>query len=227
MVNAWPPYNDQPPFPANGGWSRAQPDAHERWLGGDPVGRAMAATFQVRTASRGGSAFYIDNGEWLTNYHIVEDAAWVELAHGGVRLAAAVDMCLPWCDLALLRAWPPVPVPPLHLAASRLADLASVAVVGFPFGVSSTPLATRGVVLGYAPFPRFPGGVLLETYAYMNFGNSGGPIVDGYGEVVGIAKSGRGLRNRHYIEGFAVAAETIKAQLDLSRFVAVAMGRRR
>ena len=247
MDNSWPPppYAAPPPDAAGGGWpwlqsgprlseewlavlsgsAWPQPDVHAtagHWLSGDPVERAKAATFQVRTASGAGSAFYIDNDEWLTNCHVVEDAARAELAHGDMRLFAAVDIRLPWCDLALLRARTPVWVPPLRLAASRPADLANVTVVGFPSGVSGTPSATRGVVLGYAPLPGVLGGVWLETYAYMGLGNSGGPIVDDYGEVVGIVTRGRGLRNRHYIEGFAVAAETIKAQLDLLRLLAIA-----
>ena len=192
------------------------------------VGRAMAATFQVRTASGAGSAFYVGNGEWLTNHHVVEGAARVDLAHGGVRLSASVAGSLPGYDLALLRAQPPASVLPLRLAASRPAVLASVAVVGFPSGVSGTPSATRGVVSKHAPFSQFPDvldgdGVVLQTDAGINPGNSGGPIVDDCGTVVGIATfkqfSSRDGRNLEGL-GFGVAAETISARFGALRSTA-------
>ena len=39
----------------------------------DSVERVVAATFQVQTASGSGTAFYIGNGEWITNHHVVDD----------------------------------------------------------------------------------------------------------------------------------------------------------
>ena len=195
----------------------------------DRIGLAMAATFQVRTASSAGTAFYIGNGEWLTNHHVVEDATRAELVHGGVRLSAVVAGSLPGYDLALLRAQPPSSVRPLRLAASRPAVLASVAVVGFPPRVSGTPSATRGVVSKHAPFSLFPeyldgSGVVLQTDAAINPGNSGGPIVDGCGAVVGIAtfvssyvsSDGRNIEGI----GFGVAAETVAARLASLRSTA-------
>ena len=223
-------------FPANaaaGRWLHSSPVA----LGGaamtadapaasacslaDHIGRVRAATFQVRTASGSGTAFYIGNDEWLTNHHVVEDATRAELVHGGTRLSAAVAGSLPGYDLALLRVRPPSSVRPLRLAAARPAVLASVAVVGFPSGVSGTPSATRGVVSKHAPFSQFRSvldgsGVVLQTDAEINPGNSGGPIVDGCGAVVGVAtfkqSSSQDGRDVDGI-GFGVAAETVAARL--------------
>ena len=242
MVNAWPPppYADQPPFSTNGGrfWPQIEVGVYVPRLEevvalartgalfpASGIARAKAATFQVRTASGEGSAFYIGNDEWLTSHHVVEGAARVELAHGGVRLATAVDTLLPWCDLALLRAQPPDWVPYLSLARARPTNLASVAVVGFPSGVSGTPSTTCGVVLRHVPFSDFPrkfnsNGVLLQTNADMTFGNSGGPIVDDRGAVVGIAAFEQFVSRGQRIErefGFGVAAETIAIWLTLRR----------
>ena len=198
----------------------------------DHIGRVMAATFQVRTASGSGTAFYIGNDEWLTNHHVVEDATRAELVHGGVRLSAAVAGSLPGYDLALLRARPPSPVRPLRLAAARPTVLASVAVVGFPSGVSGTPSATRGVVSKHAPFSQFPdvldgSGVVLQTDAEINPGNSGGPIVDGCGTVAAVAtfKRSSSLDGRDVDGiGFGVAAETVAARLASLRSTAHAAG---
>ena len=194
----------------------------------DHIGRVMAATFQVRTASGAGTAFYIGNDEWLTNHHVVEDATRAELVHGGVRLSAAVAGSLPGYDLALLRARPPSSVRPLRLAAARPAVLASVAVVGFPSGVSGTPSVTRGVVSKHAPFSQFPdaldgSGVVLQTDAEINPGNSGGPIVDGCGAVAAVATFKRfSSQDGRDVDGigFGVAAETVAARLAQLRSTA-------
>ena len=197
----------------------------------DHIDRVLAATFRVQTASGSGTAFYIGNGEWLTNHHVVDDAVWAELVRGGVRLSAVVAGSLPGYDLALLRAQPAASVHPLRLAASRPAVLASVAVVGFPRPaprVSFTPSVTRGVVSKYAPFSQFPelldgSGVVLQTDAAINPGNSGGPIVDDCGAVAGVAtfkvvQSGDGGNVEGL--GFGVATETIAARLASLRSTA-------
>ena len=198
----------------------------------DHIDRVMAATFQVRTASGNGTAFYIGNDEWLTNHHVVVDVAQAELVHGGARLSAAVAGSLPGYDLALLRARPAASVRPLSLAASRPAVLASVAVVGFPPRVSGTPSITRGVVSKHAPFSQFPdefdgSGVVLQTDAAINPGNSGGPIVDDCGAVAGIATLTQTLSGAgHDVDGigFGVAAETIATRLAQLRSAGHAAG---
>ena len=178
----------------------------------------MAATFDVQTPSKGGTAFYIGNGEWLTNHHVVDDVSRAALVRDGVRLAAVVAGSLPGYDLALLRAQPPASVPSLRLAASRAAAAANVAVVGFPVSVRDIPSVTRGVVSRYRTFGSFldGSGVLLQTDASLNPGNSGGPIVDDCGEVVAVATFGSAwvyLGRTFEGIGHGVAAETVAAQL--------------
>ena len=184
----------------------------------DHSDRVLAATFQVRTGSSRGTAFYIGSGEWLTNHHVVDDVSRVALVRDGVRLNAAVAGSLPGYDLALLRAQPPASVPSLRLAASRAAAAANVAVVGFPVSVRDIPSVTRGVVSRYRTFGSFldGSGVLLQTDASLNPGNSGGPIVDDCGEVVAVATFGSAwvyLGRTFEGIGHGVAAETVAAQL--------------
>ena len=110
--------------------------------------------------------------------------------------------------------------------------LASVAVVGFPSGVSGTPSATRGVVSKHAPFSQFPdqldgSGVVLQTDAEINPGNSGGPIVDGCGAVAAVATFKRfSSQDGRDVDGigFGVAAETVAARLASLRSTAHAAG---
>ena len=76
----------------------------------DNVDRVTSATFQVQTAAGYGTAFYIGNGEWITNHHVVETASTAVLVHSATRLTATVAGSLPGYDLALLRAQPPTSV---------------------------------------------------------------------------------------------------------------------
>ena len=60
-----------------------------------------AATFQVQTTAGGhGTAFYIGNGEWITNHHVVDTVSSASLVHGGTRLTATVDGSLPGYEVA-------------------------------------------------------------------------------------------------------------------------------
>ena len=174
----------------------------------------------MQTATGTGTAFYIGNGEWITNHHVVETASTAALVHSGTRLTANVAGSLPGYDLALLRVQPPASVGALSFASARPPVASNVSVVGFPFGVSSTPSLTSGVVSKHAPFSEFTfldgEGVVLQTDAEINPGNSGGPIVDDCGNVAGVAtfkfftaSDGRDLDGI----GFGIAVETVGAQL--------------
>ena len=181
--------------------------------------RVSAATWQVRNADGSGTAFYIGNGEWVTNHHVVEDVTSTQLVRGGTRISASVAGSLPGYDLALLRAQPPAAVSGLRFVGSRTGEATEVWVVGFPAGVTGTPSATRGIVSKYSPFSEFAilsgDGAVLQTDAAINPGNSGGPIVDGCGNVAGVATFSRASAGGMDIDGieFGIAAETVIAQL--------------
>ena len=185
----------------------------------DSATRVESATFQVQTATSFGTAFYIGNGEWVTNHHVVDAASSVALVNGPTRLGATVVGSLPGYDLALLRARPPASVRTLAFVAARPALASELMVVGFPAYVESTPSVTRGVVSKHGPFStHYPGrsGTVVQVDAPVNPGNSGGPIVDNCGAVIGVATFGYDTtRAGRPVEGinFGVAAETVVAQL--------------
>ena len=203
----------------------ATPAPADTCLLADNVDRVTAATFEVQTATGTGTAFYIGDGEWITNHHVVDTVSSASLVHGDTRLTATVAGSLPGYDLALLSAQPPTGgTGALGFASARPLLASSVSVVGFPFGVSSTPSLTSGVVSKHAPFSEFTfldgEGVVLQTDAEINPGNSGGPIVDDCGNVAGVAtfkfftaSDGRDLDGI----GFGIAVETVAVQLTSLR----------
>jgi serine protease Do len=134
-----------------------------------------------------GSGFIIDpQGLVLTNYHVVEKASRINVKlDSGRVLDARVVGTDPQTDLAVLKIHASN-VPYLRLADSNRAEVGDwVLAFGSPFGLQKTMTAgiisAKGRVIGAGPYDNF-----LQTDAAINRGNSGGPLVNLQGEVVGI-----------------------------------------
>jgi len=144
-----------------------------------------------RAGSASGSGVIVSaQGEVLTNSHVVRGAAGVEaeLADGRTLIAdvAGDD---PATDLALLRLSGPAPLPHVPLGDSNVLRVGDFAIaVGSPLGLART--VTLGIVSALGRTLRGEGGRAIEgviqTDAPLNPGNSGGPLLDGSGRVVGI-----------------------------------------
>ena len=151
------------------------------------------------------------DGEVLTNWHVVEKAGEIRcLLTSGLSCEARLAGADKDTDLALLKLALPAgaaPLPSATLGDSRLlAEGEFVLAMGAPWGMS------RSVSIGIVSCPRrhLPGhseySLWLQTDASISPGNSGGPLVNAAGEVVGIntlsSFTGGDL-------GFAVPSETI------------------
>lgn len=143
-------------------------------------------------ASTGTGVVILDKGVILTNIHVVANAKRISLTFAdGLESDAEVTGTRPEDDLAVLQA---TTVPDDLQAAtlqstSGLAPGDHVTAVGFPFGVG--PSVSAGVVSGLRRDFRSPEGRrlltnLIQFDAAANPGNSGGPLVNASGEVVGI-----------------------------------------
>jgi S1-C subfamily serine protease len=179
----------------------------------DLVGPAVVAVARRRGLESGGvgsGAVISAEGYALTNSHVVGGQRRVVVTtHDGDTLDASVVGDDPATDLALLRmAARDLPSAGLGESANlRVGQL--VVAVGNPFGFQST--VTTGVVSAQGRSLRSQQGRLIENVvqhtAPLNPGNSGGPLVDSLGRVVGINTAiiamAQGL-------GFAVPADTAR-----------------
>jgi S1-C subfamily serine protease len=144
-----------------------------------------------------GSGFAIGDGRVVTNHHVVADAEVVAVRVRGRRVRAQVLGSDPSTDIALLRLRPEQArrVEALSLGDSREVQPGDGAVViGNPLGLART--ITAGVVSATdrridAP-DGFPIRDAIQTDAAVNPGNSGGPLLDVQGRVIGVISQGRG-----------------------------------
>ena len=168
-----------------------------------------------------GSGFLVDTeGHILTNYHVVHDASTVQVVlPNGETLDAKVAGRSPADDVALLKvdAEDVAGIEPLPLADSSAIKAGQMVIaVGSPFGLDNS--VTVGVISGVE---RSRPGVLsrpitgmIQTDASLNPGNSGGPLLNSQGEVIGINTSIEASTAASIIDpkgiGFAVPINTAK-----------------
>ena len=139
-----------------------------------------------------GSGFVIDAaGHILTNYHVVENARTIEVTLGDqTRYKATYIGADQRNDIALIK----IDAPGKKLAALALGDSRNLQVgqrvlaIGNPFGFQST--LTTGVVSALGRTVQTSDTAFIDeaiqTDAAINRGNSGGPLMNSHGEVIGI-----------------------------------------
>ena len=134
----------------------------------------------------------VDKGVILTNLHVVAGSEKIKVTFAdGLEAVAVITGVQPENDLAVLQAQK-IPDDLIPATMRSTADLRSgdqVAAVGFPFGIG--PSVSAGVVSGLKRSFRSPEGKqelgnLIQFDAAANPGNSGGPLINMDGEVLGI-----------------------------------------
>ncbi len=143
---------------------------------------------QGREMQAMGSGFVIDpEGYVVTNNHVIEGAGEITvILHDGSRHTAVVKGRDPKTDLALLKIDSDEELPYVRFGDSEKANVGDwVVAVGNPFGlggsVSAGIISARGRDIQSGPYDDY-----LQIDAPINRGNSGGPLFDASGKVVGI-----------------------------------------
>ena len=177
--------------------------------------RQRAAEVTMRVRNRGcdgvatGSGFAVAARRLVTNRHVVEGAEELQLdTWDGRSVSVAVHRVAYLHDLALIETLEPLPRV-ARLAADDPEPEAPVTAVGFPRG---GPLAqTRGRVVDLVAGARLgEHGKVLRVSAAVTHGNSGGPLLDQAGRVIGVVYAGE-TRTGY---GLAIPVSTLRILLD-------------
>jgi putative serine protease PepD len=170
-----------------------------------------------------GSGFVIDaQGDIITNDHVVQGSDGVRVGFSsGASYPATIVGTDPSTDVAVVRAKAPSSAfhPLAFDNSSKLAVGDPVYAIGNPFGLDRT--MTAGIVSATDRDIQAPNGLTIpnaiQTDAAINHGNSGGPLLDRFGRVVGInSQIQGGTVDANVGVGFAIssnAAHSIANQL--------------
>jgi S1-C subfamily serine protease len=166
-----------------------------------------------------GSGFVIDKtGHIVTNYHVVQGAKKINVSFSnGASTKATIVGVDPSSDIAVLkvgassRALTPLPLG--NSDEMRVGD--PVVAIGNPFGLDRT--VTAGIVSAIQRAITAPNGYtidhVIQTDAAINHGNSGGPLLNRRGQVVGVnaqIETGSSGNGGNVGVGFAIPSNTVK-----------------
>jgi len=181
-------------------------------------GEGGVAPHQRRSSSLG-SGFVIDaSGIVITNNHVIADANDITVIFtDGQKLKAEILGKDPKVDIAVLRVKPAKPLKAVKFGDSdkmRVGDW--VMAVGNPFGLGGT--VTAGIVsarnrnIDSGPYDNF-----IQTDAAINKGNSGGPLFNMEGDVIGVNTAILSPSGGSIGIGFATPAATVIPVIDQLR----------
>jgi putative serine protease PepD len=163
-----------------------------------------------------GTGVVLDDGYIVTNAHVVEGASEVDVTvpGSGARLVATIVGTDPANDIAVLHVDDTSGLVPASLGSSDLAAVGdSVVAIGNALALEGGLTVTQGIVSALDRNVETAEGTLddlIQTDAAISSGNSGGPLVNDHGEVIGInsavATSGGGVSASNI--GVAIAIDT-------------------
>ena len=172
-------------------------------------------TPQERKSAALGSGFIIDEkGIVVTNNHVIQDAEDIIIrVNGDKEFKAKVIGADPLSDIAVLQLETKEKFTPVKFGNSDKARIGDwVIAIGNPFGLGGT--VTSGIIsarnrsIGLSRYEDY-----IQTDASINSGNSGGPLFDMNGDVIGINTAILG-RNGSIGIGFSIPSNSAKIVID-------------
>jgi putative serine protease PepD len=167
-----------------------------------------------------GSGWLFDGeGHVVTNEHVVDGAEKVTVAfENGTEVSATVVGSDPSTDVAVLKLESvPAGIEPLDAGSTSALELGDpVIAIGSPLGLQGT--VTAGIVSGLHRDIEAPDGFTIDgavqTDAALNHGNSGGPLLDLDGHVVGMNAQIASDTGANTGIGYAIPIETVRSIAD-------------
>ena len=181
----------------------------------------VSITCTLKNGSSSGTGVVLtENGYLVTNSHVIEDAAAISvLLTDGRTLSAQVIGADAVSDLAVLRI-DATDLTPAQFGDSSTLRVGDIAVaIGDPLGIELRGTMTDGIISAINRNVTTGGRTmtLIQTNAALNSGNSGGPLLNCYGQVIGINTMKIGaFTDSAGVEGlgFAIPSTTVKEIVD-------------
>lgn len=172
---------------------------------------------KISAYSWGSGIIISADGYILTNTHIIEgcDTVSVEL-YNGEKYDATLVGADSLSDISILKIEATGLTPAEFVSSSTLYVGDEVVAIGNPLGEAFRLSMTDGIISGISRQVNYKGAVmnLIQTNAAINEGNSGGALITGSGQIVGITNmkiiSSRGVEGI----GFAIPSDTVKTIAD-------------
>ena len=177
------------------------------------------STFGSQASAQGSGFVYDEDGHVVTNQHVVAGASSISISFwNGTELEATLVGTDPSTDLAVLHVdAPPSLLQPLRLGNSSAVEVGdAVLAFGSPFGLEGT--VTSGIVSALHREMTAPNNFTItdtiQTDAAINHGNSGGPLLDRNGRVIGVDAQIESESGGSDGVGFAIPSNTVRSIAD-------------
>ena len=161
-------------------------------------------------AASSGTGFFVSNtGHIISNHHVIEGCDKNKLTFNGKEVEADVLAVDKMNDLAILKAdLIPLEIYPVSIEDATL--LEDIIIAGFPLGkkVSAAIKTSKGSITALAGYGDNYSE--FQTDAALNQGNSGGPIINQKGNVIGVAVANYGKKDGVESFNFGIKSSTLK-----------------
>lgn len=188
------------------------------------VNHLSEATTGDGSTATGSGVIISDQGYLVTNHHVIEGSASLEvILANGTTVGASLVGSDPFADIAVVQIAIPVPAVAVWGESAALSPGEAVVAIGSPLGDFANTV-TAGVISAIhrslEASPGFRIEDLIQTDAAINHGNSGGPLINLRGEIVGInTLVVRGNGPGAGAEGLGFAVESDRAQAVASAII--------